>query len=262
MAKRLTRTNIEYGDYNWSLYPGCLHGPQGICPVTKCWAEAMAKRHDGVIEKAQGLPKGSVDSFHFPHLVPELLVAPLSIRNPSIILVNFMGDLGGGWVEPKMDVLSVRRPDGLGGKTLRDVMCNVIANRKDHTYLFLTKNPSSWQKWGTWPDNAFVGFTACNQPMFLAGVEAMSKVTAKHKWVSFEPLLDWIPLRERTLEALFRESGISWVVIGGQTRPTIMPEISWVKEITEACDQAGVKVWEKNSLSALLGSNLRQQPCI
>ena len=48
------------------------------------------------------------------------------------------------------------------------------------------------------------------------------------------------------------EAGISWVILGSQTKPYKPPEISWIKEIVEACDKAGVKVFLKNNLRDLL----------
>ncbi len=46
--------------------------------------------------------------------------------------------------------------------------------------------------------------------------------------------------------------GISLVIIGSQTRPTVMPEIEWVQEIVEACDKAGIPVFLKNNLKPLI----------
>lgn len=48
------------------------------------------------------------------------------------------------------------------------------------------------------------------------------------------------------------EAGISWIIIGAQTKPTVMPKIEWVREIVEACDKAGIPVFLKDSLKPLL----------
>jgi len=45
---------------------------------------------------------------------------------------------------------------------------------------------------------------------------------------------------------------ISWIIIGAQTKPTKFPEISWVREIVEAANKAGVKIFLKNNLRPLL----------
>lgn len=48
------------------------------------------------------------------------------------------------------------------------------------------------------------------------------------------------------------EAGISWLIIGAQTRPTVFPKIEWVKEIVMASDQAGIPVFLKDNLKPLL----------
>ncbi len=52
-----------------------------------------------------------------------------------------------------------------------------------------------------------------------------------------------------------KEAGISWVVIGSQTKPTRHPPIEAVKEIVQACDKAGIPVFLKDSLEPLLQQN-------
>ena len=37
------------------------------------------------------------------------------------------------------------------------------------------------------------------------------------------------------------------------------PKIEWIKEIVDAADKAGIPVFEKNNLSALLNRPLRQE---
>lgn len=47
------------------------------------------------------------------------------------------------------------------------------------------------------------------------------------------------------------EAGISWVIIGSQTKPYRPPAISDVQEIVEAADKAGVAVFLKENLKPL-----------
>lgn len=53
--------------------------------------------------------------------------------------------------------------------------------------------------------------------------------------------------------------GVSWVVVGSQTKPYKPPKIEWVMEIVRACDEARIPVFEKDNLKPLLGNNLRQE---
>ena len=237
--KRLSRTGIEYGDYGWNFYPGCLHKPAGICPVDRCWAESMSKRQK--------------QYFYEPHLIPELLLAPLRVKKPSVILVNFMGDLFGDWVNPNMiiDEGTGLEADRYIGMSLKEYVFDIILECPQHTFLFLTKAPWNLAKWGQFPDNAWVGATVWDNESYfhtLYGV-GLSQVEAKHKWLSIEPLLGEIHARPYE----FEKKGIEWVVMGGQTRPDKMPKIEWVEEIIMAAGGAGmVPVWLKNNLKPLI----------
>lgn len=56
-----------------------------------------------------------------------------------------------------------------------------------------------------------------------------------------------------------QEAGISWLIIGAQTKPYKPPKIEWVQEIVRAADKAGIPVFLKDNLSPLMGGNLRQE---
>ena len=48
-----------------------------------------------------------------------------------------------------------------------------------------------------------------------------------------------------------QEAGISWVVIGSQTKPYKLPLKIWVDEITEACKRANIPYFLKDNLAPL-----------
>ena len=52
----------------------------------------------------------------------------------------------------------------------------------------------------------------------------------------------------------------SWVIIGSQTKPYKPPEISWVGEIVEAADKAGIPVFLKNNLKRGLITSIGSTP--
>ncbi len=202
--------------------------------------------------------------FHKPHLIPELLLAPLHVKKPSTILVNFMGDLMGDWVDPnKIVSIEDHRFEGqyyppgplvaegfgvLGTATLKETLFHVMEKCPEHRFLFLTKSPENYAKWGHWPDNAWLGASVCNDKMFLDALYHLSNIRAKNKWLSIEPLLSFINIVDPGVHRYSKELlevGISWVVIGSQSQPTIHPDIAWVQEIVEACDRSGIKVWLK-----------------
>ena len=57
------------------------------------------------------------------------------------------------------------------------------------------------------------------------------------------------------------EAGISWVILGSQTKPYKPPKIEWVQEIVESCDKAGIPVFLKDNLKPLLATNGLQDNC-
>lgn len=224
----LTPTSIEYGQFNWNFYPGCLHKQQGICKVPNCWAKAMARRHG--------------DGDFKPTLHPERLLAPLYRKKPAIILVNFMGDLFGDWVDPEMGVAV-----GAMTKALKDWMFGVINQCHQHRFVFLTKNPKGYLKWGSWPDNCWLGASVTDSSSMSLAMMTFFNLPG-HKWLSFEPLYGQIGLDDH----IKMKDIVEWVVIGGQTNPIKTPSELWVQEIVNTCYRAQIPYWLKNNLKRLL----------
>ena len=84
--------------------------------------------------------------------------------------------------------------------------------------------------------------------MFIKSLNWLDEIEAKTKYISFEPLPGRIPINSKALQL----AGIKWVIIGAQTKPTVMPKIEWVREIVEACDKAGIPVFLKDNLLPLV----------
>ncbi len=55
------------------------------------------------------------------------------------------------------------------------------------------------------------------------------------------------------------EAGISLVILGSQTKPTVMPKIEWVREIVSACDKVKLPIFMKDNLRPIWYNNLRQE---
>jgi protein gp37 len=226
----LSKSKIDYLTHVWNFQTGCLNQEQGVCKLP-CWAKAQAKRFGR--------------SF-LPELHLAKLTAPLP-KEPARIGVCFTGDLFGDWINP----------DSLPAVSLRERVFFWIQKHPQHQFFFLTKCPCNLRKWGRFPDNAWVGATVCDNEMLNVAVHALEDVEAKNKWISFEPLLEKIILR---LDDTIHYSGISWVVIGAQTHPTVKPKPAWVKEIITACDSAGIPVFLKDNLGWPLASDEGSSP--
>jgi len=118
-----------------------------------------------------------------------------------------------------------------------------------HRFYLLTKQPQNLIKWSPFPDNCQVGVTVCNDKMLDVAVDKLEDIQAQTKFISFEPLLHRLTL---SLDYALYYSGISWLIIGAQTKPYKPPEISWVQEIVRAADKAGIPVFLKDNLKPLL----------
>lgn len=222
----MQRTDIEYLTHVWNFYTGCKNQENGVCALP-CWAKALAHRFGRSFE---------------PTLHIEKLREAIKIRGDNRVGVCFTGDLGGVWVKPE---LLVKEPFiHYDFMKLKDMVFQCVSHNWHTQYFFLTKCPWNFKGWGRFPDNAWVGTSVTNMSQF-SNIQTLNEVDCKHRWVSFEPLLDFTPPDLR---------GIDWVVIGGQTQPTKMPRLSWVQGIlTAAHNDRNIPVFIKNNLKLLLG---------
>ena len=222
---RLSKSGIEYLDYQWGIFSGCENWAYGICPVPNCWARSLAYR----------FPNHYPDGFN-PHYYPEAIDSPKHLKKPSIIGVGWVGDVIGY------------------GLAYKEQIFGTIEQCPRHTFLFLTKNADQLIKWGKFPENCWVGVTATDRLMWFNAIWQLQDIKATVKFLSFEPLLKWQHLEKEPIDTVsftadwFRRAGISWLIIGAQTKPTVYPKIEWVEEIVRACDKAGVKVFLKDNL--------------
>lgn len=149
----------------------------------------------------------------------------------------------------------------------RQVMETIRNDSIDRFYL-LTKRYDQLVKWSPYPDNVYLGVSITNQGQYDEAIECLARVKAKVKFISFEPLLE-------SMENKLEEAGISLVIIGALTcsggdlsrllalypelkpmpwgrRYILAPKVEWVRNIVEAADKAGVKVFLKNSLQSII----------
>ena len=196
----MNKTKIEWCDYTWNPVTGCLHG----CPY--CYARKIAERFKG----SKAWPQGFTPMFH-----PERLNDPVNMKKPQTIFVCSMADLFGEWV-----------PD-----FWIELIFAEIQKAKQHTYIFLTKNPKRYLRIpGTYfSKNLWFGTT-------VTGIEGtqricdLQKLPFGNKFISFEPLLT----NTGNLDLAY----IRQVIIGAQTNPTIEVTPEMVQPIGEACQNA------------------------
>jgi len=143
-----------------------------------------------------------------------------------------------------------------------------------HRIYTLTKQPQNLLQFSPFPENCWVGVTATNDHFFMLALDSLNRIEAKVKYISCEPLLHWNwDSRIERLPIAFK--GINWLIIGACTgtprdmvqlqekypdlqllihgrKCTAQPRIEWIREIVEAADKAGIKVFLKDNLRPLL----------
>jgi len=209
----MNKTKIEWCDYT-------INPVKGLCPMacSYCYARAMYKRFkwnpiirydDWVWHEGGYIPKGSK------------------------VFVGSTIELFGDWVKPEW----------------LEIIFSYCKSCPSHTFIFLTKQPQNLIKLSPFPDNCWVGVTATDSLALSKAIYWLSKVEAKVKYISAEPLLNGYPI-DGLSTALFKTGGINWIIIGQQTpiSKKTTPKIEWIKEIVEAADKAGIPVFLKNNL--------------
>lgn len=270
----MNKTKIEWvknpdgtQGYTWNPITGCLNG----CEY--CYARELANTR--LKDRYQSNPNIAIprdikardlhdlspklqeiyrnDPF-YPRFWPERLDAPSKHKKPAGIFACDMSDLFGIVILEKWSRAIIR----------------IAVACPQHTFMFLTKQPQNLAKFSPFPDNCWVGVSATNPEMARMATINLHFVEAKVKYLSIEPLLSggdengyWKHIYyAKPLDAKPEYSyapGIDWIIIGAQTKPTVMPKIEWVEEIERAADQVGIPVFEKNNLKPLLKRELRQE---
>jgi len=200
------RTKIEWAESSWNPITGCTKVSPGCL---NCYAEKMAHRL-----KAMGQEKYRKGFDVVCH--PECLDLPLKWKKPRKIFVNSMSDLFHKDV-PTQFVLQV---------------FDVMRKASHHIFQVLTKRSERLQVLNSlidWPPNVWMGVSIENKD-YLYRIDELKKTNARIKFVSFEPLLGFIPGLKKNL------SGLDWVIVGGESGPGARPmKKEWILPIRDEC---------------------------
>jgi protein gp37 len=199
----MNKTNIEWCDFTWNPITGCKRG------CTYCYANRIHDRFNKT-------PFSDI-VFH-----PERLQDKMP-KEPSKIFVGSMSD-GQYWSDEHWnEVLAV------------------CWNNPKHTFMFLTKDASTYKRMKSWPDNTMQGLTITKmndasenwQVQLLAETDSI-----KRPYISLEPLLG--PVAYRTLVRM------NLVIVGAMTGPkAIKPEVEWIESIKRNVPAAKL-FWKSN----------------
>lgn len=252
----MNKTKIEWCDDTWNPVTGCLHKCEycyarrianrfGGASETHCnetvgeecqWAtEATGEIHDlqePVFDVDYG--KNAPYPFYFdPTFHRYRLEEPARKTRPRTIFVCSMADLFGEWV-----------PD----EWIQEVF-KACQKAPQHRYLFLTKSPYRYAQL------LMVGKLIGGEHIWLGttltgkGKLPFNAMDSKQNFISMEPLLE--PVSDK-----FPYTNVQWVIIGAETgnrKDKVMPQLSWIEEITEKCDTSGIPVFMKNSIVPIVG---------
>lgn len=230
------KTKIEWSQATWNCVTGCTKVSAGC---DHCYAETFAERWRGV-------PGHHFEQGFDVRLWPERLDIPRHWARPRRIFVNSMSD-----------VFHDAVPD-----SFLDDMFAVMAECQQHTFQLLTKRHARMRSYLTraWPDplpNVHVGVSAEDQDWAVKRVHALLATPAAVRWVSAEPLLGPIDLRNlrmgngALIDALCGDvksprgevyaacpGSLTWVVAGGESGPGARPmHPSWARSLRNQCEQ-------------------------
>ncbi len=233
----MNRTTIEWvrnpdgtPGYTWNPITGCLNG----CPY--CYARRIAhgRTRSMYLRNTNVAPEGNHADPFAPRLWTSRFRDVTPWQKPCGIFTCDKGELFGPWLYEHWT------PMVLG----------TLGACRQHRFYLLTKQPQQLQKWSPFPPNAWVGVSAWDHASFINACHYLEGVQASVKYVSLEPLLDW---KVGICAGDFaKAAGVSWLIIGAQTKPTIRPRSEWVDSIVAAAKGCDVAVFLKDSLRYLV----------
>ena len=226
----MQKTNIEWTDYVFNPI-------KGLCPVdcklpdgkSYCYARKIYKRFTPQWRGWSGSGE--------PFVLADEFVQLDKLKKPSKIFVCSTFEL----FHPSVK------------KHIHWVF-NAIEKNPQHTFQILTKFPRNIDR--PMPDNVWLGTTVTNQGE-LYRITQMEKIKAKRRFVSFEPLLDFINWDGFRLEF----SPLDWMIVGQLTGhgKKHEPKKYWINQIKFYAGYYGIPLFMKNNLKEIWGEPLIQE---
>jgi protein gp37 len=248
----MTKTTISWTDETWNPVHGCSKVSPGCA---HCYAEGISLRY-GITKK----PWIEANAKENVILRPDKLDMPSRWRKPRMIFVNSMSDL----FHPLV-------PNSF----INEVWMQMFDNPR-HTYQILTKRPerllwwtlgkaraTSWPVEDIWPKWMWVGTSVENQHWADIRIPLLLQTRAAVTFISAEPLLGALDLREYLQTFPYVEkradgvdiaryaSPLKWVIVGGESgakAPSLRPRLGAIhpRSMCRACSpvllQTGISV--------------------
>lgn len=214
---------IEWTEATWNPVTGCSKVSPGCA---HCYAETLSRRFGRTTK-----PWTPANALENVVTHADRLEQPLRWRRPRMIFVNSMSDL----FHELVPVAFVQR------------VFDVMTSTERHTFQVLTKRPERALEIANaldWPKNVWLGVSIENS-RFTGRADVLREVPAAVRFISAEPLLG--SLFERgTRRAALDLAGIDWLIAGGESGHGYRPvNVEWVRELQQACADAGVAFFFK-----------------
>jgi protein gp37 len=261
-------SKIEWTQATWNPVTGCTKVSPGC---DHCYAETFAERW-------RGTPGHHFENGFDLTLRPERVGQPLRWTRPRRIFVNSMSDLFHADVPDEFiaEVFAVmaaahwhtfqlltkrhgRMRSLLGDPAFRELVQGESAELAKEGVDVRTNNP-----WETWPlPNLWLGVSVEDQKRADLRVPALLATPAAVRWISAEPLLGPVDLRQvwnycpehdRPAQSdgwgfcvnCQHMRGLDWVVVGGESGPGARPmNPEWVRDLRDQCTAVGVAYFFK-----------------
>lgn len=273
-------TKIEWANKTWNPTRGCSLVSDG-CKHCYAMRQAhrfntAGGPYEGLTVLTSTGPKWNGDIT----LVPDKLGEPMRWRNPCRIFVNSMSDVfhegvDDSFIDRIFGVIQLcpqhifqiltKRPQrmmeymnepGRGGKVMlaaereafdQDTLAQrhgrLPATAKYDKTADITAGESLIKvKGGTWPPpNAWMGTSVENQKTADERIPFLLRTLAMVRWISAEPLLGMIDLREahvtkQRLANWPNPTRVDWVVVGGESGPGARPmDPEWARSLRDQC---------------------------
>jgi len=271
----MQRTNIEYLTHTWSpIAMRCTPVSEGCL---NCWHLRMADRmaaNPAFPDDVRAAYAGEGP----PVLIEKRLEEPMRRRKPSVIGVQFMGDL---WHEQVPD-------------EIRHDIFSVMAFCQQHTFVTLTKRAREMFDWfihpavrrRRWPMEGSLWAMQLGKTFELPLPNVIGMVTAENqhcaderiglllgcpfvlRGVSVEPMLerlyvwDYLPKYDyRPMYAFYQaafpeagdqpillQEGLDWVACGFETGPKARPgDFAWARSLRDECEEASTPFFWKRA---------------
>ena len=252
MSRKTKMTKIEWCDETWNILTGCTRVSPGC---ENCYAERLAAtrmknhpRYEGVSQMTPAGPRftGEVRCHE------QLLDVPRRWRKPRMIFVSAQSDL----FHPSVPAEFIAK------------VFATMAEARQHRFQVLTKRPERAADLlndppggTTWPlPNVWIGTSVEDQQRAEERIPHLLNCPAAVRFVSVEPLLDYVNLRclnpgvDFWLDALDTpdpQFALDWVIVGGESGPNARQmNVAWARSLVDQCRDTEVACFVKQ-----LGAN-------